>query len=67
MRYSGNIIMLFRYITNAKSSYGDPKPEDKGQSEWQVDLFDCFKEPCLSKFGPTNYFFSCNLFVFTAQ
>ncbi|CAK7325915.1 unnamed protein product [Dovyalis caffra] len=35
-------------ITNAKSSTGSLKPEDEGQSDWQVDLFDCCNEPCLS-------------------
>ncbi|KAJ8769468.1 hypothetical protein K2173_002958 [Erythroxylum novogranatense] len=36
------------YITNAKSSHEDLNPEDKCQSEWRVDLFDCCQEPCLS-------------------
>ncbi|XP_015575782.1 protein MID1-COMPLEMENTING ACTIVITY 1 [Ricinus communis] len=41
--------LISGYISNAQSSYGDLKPDDeKGQSEWQVDLFDCCKEPCLS-------------------
>lgn len=42
-----------RYMSNAKASRGalGLKPdEDQGLSEWQVDLFDCCREPCLSKF-----------------
>ncbi|KAF9674571.1 hypothetical protein SADUNF_Sadunf10G0140800 [Salix dunnii] len=38
----------FGYITNARSSNGVLNPGDKCQSEWQVDLFDCCKEPCLT-------------------
>ncbi|XP_021618716.1 protein MID1-COMPLEMENTING ACTIVITY 1 isoform X1 [Manihot esculenta] len=40
--------MVSGFITNAKSSYGEMNPDDKRQSEWQVDLFDCCEEPCLS-------------------
>ncbi|XP_021903934.1 protein MID1-COMPLEMENTING ACTIVITY 1-like [Carica papaya] len=39
------------YMSNAKASRGalGLKPdEDQGLSEWQVDLFDCCREPCLS-------------------
>uniref|UniRef100_A0A6N2KM98 MCAfunc domain-containing protein n=1 Tax=Salix viminalis TaxID=40686 RepID=A0A6N2KM98_SALVM len=36
------------FITNARSSNGVLNPGDKCQSEWQVDLFDCCKEPCLT-------------------
>ncbi|XVF24174.1 hypothetical protein REPUB_Repub13aG0104700 [Reevesia pubescens] len=38
------------YMTNAKSSCGEVglKPENQCQCQWQVDLFDCCNDPCLS-------------------
>lgn len=46
--------IMGRYvISNANTGYGDLglKPEDEGRlSEWQSDLFDCCREPCLCEF-----------------
>ncbi|KAG5558029.1 hypothetical protein RHGRI_008065 [Rhododendron griersonianum] len=40
------------YETTTKSSHRayDLKPDSLVKSEWQVDLFDCYMEPCLSSF-----------------
>ncbi|KAG8651500.1 protein MID1-COMPLEMENTING ACTIVITY 1 isoform X5 [Manihot esculenta] len=46
--------MVSGFITNAKSSYGEMNPDDKRQSEWQVDLFDCCEEPCLTRERAVN-------------
>ncbi|KDP44714.1 hypothetical protein JCGZ_01214 [Jatropha curcas] len=40
--------VLVNEPTYILSGYEDSNPDDKGQFEWQVDLFDCCEEPCLS-------------------
>ncbi|XP_052200658.1 protein MID1-COMPLEMENTING ACTIVITY 1-like [Diospyros lotus] len=50
----------YRCGTNSSLGANDLKPDGQGKSEWQADLFDCWKEPCLSL---KACFYPCGIFV----